>query len=165
MARSSSRLRQTVPEVDSQVGKIVEIDTEGRAYVRFPGSPRTAVLARSALDASARVGDSPQQLIGGPVLLVFENGDPSLPIIVGLIRDTLRPEPALPEFKLDVGRNRDVLVDGRRLVLDAQQEILLRCGKSTILLQRDGKVLIRGAHLVSRSSGPNKIKGGSISLN
>jgi hypothetical protein len=111
------------------------------------------------------LGESPRDLIGAPVLLFFENGDRSLPIVVGMIREALRPEPAVPEFKLEVGKNRDVLVDGRRLVLDAQQEILLRCGKSTILLQRDGKVVIRGAHLVSRSSGPNKIKGGSISLN
>lgn len=164
MTRSGSKQKQTVAFADHQIGEIVKIDTEGRAHVRVEGSSEF-ILARSVLDAGARIGDSPEHLIGAPVLLLFENGDPALPIIVGLIRETLRPEPAVAEFKLDAGKSRDVLVDGRRLVLDAQQEILLRCGKSTILLQRDGKVLVRGAHLVSRSSGPNKIKGGSISLN
>lgn len=164
MARSGSKPKQTVAFAEHQIGEIVKIDAEGRAHVRVAGSDES-ILARSVLDAGARIGDSPEQLIGAPVLLLFENGDPALPIIVGLIRDTLRPDPSVAEFKLDASKSRDVLVDGRRLVLDAQQEILLRCGKSTILLQRDGKVLVRGAHLVSRSSGPNKIKGGSISLN
>ena len=151
-------------EAGIQIGEIVEIDSEGRAHVRFPESAGAVVVARSVLDAAASAGH-PEPLVGASVLLVLENGDASLPIVVGVIRAALRPEAALPEFKLDVGTNRDVLVDGHRLVFDAKQEILLRCGKSTILLQRDGKVLIRGAHLVSRSSGPNKIKGGSISLN
>jgi len=132
--------------------------------VTFPNCPE-AVLARSALDASARLGESDEELIGAPVILAFENGDPSLPIIVGLVRETVRPKGAVVEVKVDVGRNRDVLIDGRRLVLDAQEEVVLRCGKSTIVLQRDGKVLVRGTHLVSRSSGPNKIKGSSINLN
>ena len=153
-----------ISEAGIQIGEIVEIDAEGRAHVRFPESAAAVVVARSVLDAAASAGN-PESLIGASVLVVLENGDPSLPIVVGVIRAALRPKAALPEFKLDVGKNRDVLVDGHRLVFDAQQEILLRCGKSTILLQRDGKVLIRGAHLVSRSSGPNKIKGGSISLN
>ena len=99
------------------------------------------------------------------VLLAFDSGEPDRPVIVGLVRDTLQPDAVRPEVSLDLGKNRDVVVDGRRLVFEAKQEILLRCGKSSILLRRDGKVLIRGAHLVSRSSGPNRIKGGSISLN
>ena len=168
MARSSSKPRpvaaEPIPSIDVRTGQIAEIDEEGRASVLFPGAV-SAVRARSALDASARLGEDPQTWIGAPVLIVFEDGDLARPIVVGLIRDTLRPEPAPPEVKLDLGKERDVLVDGRRLVLDAHEEILIRCGKSTILLQRDGKVTIRGAHLISRSSGPNKIKGGSISLN
>ena len=164
MARSGAKRPAVVPPVEQQVGTIVDVDADGRARVEFPGSAGP-VPARSVLDAQPRLGDAPESAVGLPVLLCFENGDRSLPIIVGVIRETLRPEPVVAELKLDLGKSRDVLVDGRRLVLDAHQEIVLRCGKSTIVLQRDGKVLIRGAHLVSRSSGPNKIKGGSISLN
>jgi hypothetical protein len=56
-------------------------------------------------------------------------------------------------------------VDGHRVVLDAEQEIVLRCGKASITLTRAGKVLIRGAYLLSRSSGVNRIKGGSVQIN
>jgi hypothetical protein len=41
----------------------------------------------------------------------------------------------------------------------------LRCGKSSITLTRAGKVLIEGEYISSRSSGVNRIKGGSIQLN
>ena len=50
-------------------------------------------------------------------------------------------------------------------MLSADKEIVLKCGKASITLTRAGKILIRGAYLLSRSSGPNRIKGGSIQLN
>lgn len=148
-----------------RMGRIVELSGEGHALVIFPGNHGVPVRARSVLDAPPRAGEHPAALVGASVLLLFEDADPARPVIVGLVRDTLRPEPGCPEVALDLGNERDVVVDGQRLVFDAKREILLRCGKSSVLLRRDGKVLIRGEHLVSRASGPNKIKGGSISLN
>ena len=148
-----------------QVGHIAAIDDEGRALVQFEGCHGVPVVARSIVDAPARAGEHPDAIIGAAVLLVFEDGQATRPIIVGLVRDQLRPEPTRPELRLDLDENRDVIVDGQRLVFDAKQEVLLRCGKSTISLQRDGKVLIRGSHLVSRASGQNRIKGGNINLN
>ena len=56
-------------------------------------------------------------------------------------------------------------VDGERLVFTAKKEIVLRCGKASITLTRAGKILIRGAYLLSRSSGVNRIKGGSVKIN
>jgi hypothetical protein len=41
----------------------------------------------------------------------------------------------------------------------------LQCGKASITLTRAGKVLINGAYVSSRSSGVNRLKGGSIQLN
>lgn len=148
-----------------RVGRILKVTAEGRALVTFPGSGGGEVVARSALGEPPRAGEASDSLVGATVLLAFENGDPSLPIIAGVVREGLRPEAVRPEVHLDMGENRDVLVDGQRLVFEAQQEILVRCGKSSILLRRDGKIVIRGANVVSRSSGPNKIKGSTISLN
>lgn len=147
------------------VGEIRAVDEDGRAHVVFPGSHDAPVAARSTVDWPWRAGEHPEDAIGQPVLLVFEEADPKRPIVVGLIRDALRPAPVRPELRLDADGERDVLVDGGRLVFDARQEVVLRCGKSTIVLQRDGRVLIRGTHLVSRSSGPNRIKGAEINLN
>ena len=59
----------------------------------------------------------------------------------------------------------DAVLDGRRVVLEAHDEIVLRCGESSISLRKDGKVVIRGRELVSRAAEINKIKGGAVHIN
>lgn len=60
---------------------------------------------------------------------------------------------------------QEVLVDGRRITFTAETEIVLRCGKSSITLTRAGKIIISGEYVVSRSSGVNRIRGGSVQIN
>jgi hypothetical protein len=43
--------------------------------------------------------------------------------------------------------------------------LVLRCGKARITLTRAGKVLVEGTYISSRSSGVNRIRGGSVHLN
>jgi len=104
--------------------------------------------------------------VGRQVVLMFEDGNPKKPIVLGLIQDSdkewfnevgnVRPEKQTPV---------QVEIDGERLVLTAEKEIILRCGEASITLTQAGKVLIRGTYLLSRSSGVNRIKGGSVQIN
>jgi hypothetical protein len=88
--------------------------------------------------------------VGREVVVAFEPARPDNPIVLGVVR------PAEPV---------EVVVDGENLTLSAHQSITLKCGKASITLNRDGKVIIRGAHVVSHASGVNRIRGGSIDLN
>lgn len=169
---TSRKAAQTQPDIVAArltghvVGSIARVDADGAAWVNFPNSPTGApVLARSIIDAPAAPLEEADYNLGQSVLLVFEDNDPALPIICGIIRKRLQPPHQTPVVRLDSSAVRDVLVDGRQLVFQAGQQILLRCGKSSVLLRRDGKVVIRGTNLLSRSSGSNKIKGASIDLN
>jgi hypothetical protein len=147
-----------------RVGKVVSVDEEGRVFVdfagnggepraaRFTGSTDTQTLRRAAAD-------------GREALLVFEHGDPGLPIIVDVMHSLLDEITDRPDPILEGGKPEDVVVDGKRIVYDAKEEIVLRCGKASLTLTRAGKVLIRGAYLLSRSSGVNRIKGGSVQIN
>jgi uncharacterized protein (DUF2345 family) len=56
-------------------------------------------------------------------------------------------------------------VDDQRVVLSAEREIVLRCGEASITLTRAGKVIIKGAYILSRASGYNKIKGAAVDIN
>jgi hypothetical protein len=59
----------------------------------------------------------------------------------------------------------EAVIDGRRVVLDARDEIVLRCGKATITLRSNGRIVIRGTYIETHSAGVNRIKGGSVQIN
>jgi hypothetical protein len=114
-----------------------------------------------------------------PVVLLFENGDPRRPIIVGLVPPD--PGAALLGALLTPGSNpnantsalpsplsanrAEARVDGKRVVLEGQDEVVLKCGEASITLKRDGKVILRGAYVETNSKGVNRIKGGSVKIN
>lgn len=95
---------------------------------------------------------------GREVVVLFEGGDTDRPVIIGVIEPR---HPARPPVVLQPS----VDADGERCVIEAEREIVLRCGEASITLTRAGKVLISGTYVVSRSKGPHKIKGGTIELN
>jgi hypothetical protein len=131
------------------VGRFVDLGESGEPLVDFPGNPSTGPIpARSIL----RLG---KRLAGRDVVLMFEEGDPRHPVVMGLVEDsnTKQRQPV------------ELLLDKKKFVFTAEQEIVLRCGKASITLTRAGKVLIRGAYILNRSSGVNRIKGGSVQIN
>ncbi|MBU6258114.1 MAG: hypothetical protein KGL18_07490 [Burkholderiales bacterium] len=100
---------------------------------------------------------------GREVLVIFEQGDRERPIIVGVVEPhPLQDAPAMASAPQQGVR---VEVDGERQLIQAEREIVLRCGEASITLTRAGKVIIRGNYILSRSSGYNKIKGAAIDIN
>ena len=51
------------------------------------------------------------------------------------------------------------------MIVSAKDELILRCGKARITLTKSGRVLIEGTHVISRSSGANKVKGARVEIN
>jgi hypothetical protein len=130
------------------VGVLLGFGAQGEPLVVFTGNPQDAAVPARATTA-LQAGD-----VGGEVALLFEGGDPARPVVIGRL---LRPGRSVPAV--------EVVRDGQRVDVRAEQEIVLRCGKASITLTRAGKVLIRGAYISSQSSGANRIKGGSVHLN
>ncbi|AZD67785.1 hypothetical protein SAMN04489802_2624 [Pseudomonas chlororaphis] len=131
------------------IGTLLELPHASAPRVVYPGCPDTSgVVAR----CTALLGPAD---IGGQVALMFEGGDPACPLVIGrLLGADAPPEPVA-----------SVRLDEHCLELSAEREIVLRCGKASITLTRAGKVIIQGAYLSSRSSGVNRIKGGSVQIN
>jgi len=134
------------------VGKLVATSEES-PFVVFAGQPGSAALmARSIVDLHAAH-------VGKDVLLTFADGDLTKPIVVGVLRQELdwsgNPRPS----------NVRVDADDQRMVVTAQDQLVLRCGKASITLTKAGKVLIEGTYVCSHSSGVIRVKGGSVQLN
>jgi hypothetical protein len=136
------------------VGRVVAFTADGTVpLVAYDGQPgATAMPARTTLDLHAAH-------IGREVVLTFEDGDPCRPIVIGCIRH----HESWPLSELPGAVEVDA--DGQRLVVSANEQLVLRCGKASITLTRAGKIIIRGAHVSSRSSGVNRIVGGSVQIN
>jgi len=109
-------------------------------------------------------------------VLLFENGDARLPIVVGLVAadpgasllsallapasGALAPQPVTAPAAPVEAR-----VDGKRIVVEGQEEVVLKCGEASITLKRDGKLILRGAYVETHAKGVNRIKGGSVKIN
>lgn len=131
------------------IGVLLDVPEASSPVVAFPGCPSKTGIAATTTTVLAR------EDIGTQVALMFVGGDPSRPLVIGRIQrlPEARQAPAVAH------------IDGERLEFSAEREIVLRCGKASITLTREGKVLIKGAYLSSRSSGVNRIKGGSVQIN
>jgi hypothetical protein len=153
------------PIREPRVGWVVSAESPGAVQVDYPGNTRGPVTARvsAGLDADtlARAAEQRQQ-----ALLMFENGDPGLPIVVTLLATASATpmldailEESLPEPP------EEAVVDGERVVLRGDQEIVLQCGRSSITLRRDGKIVLRGSDILTVASGVQRIKGGKVQIN
>ena len=150
------------------LGTLVDMDAQGQPLVEFhAGSSSEKHIALTTQSLT-------RKQIGRQVAILFANGDLSRPVIMGLIHSPLQEmletfgdqSSSKNELELDANHKiDDVQVDGERITLKGKKEIVLKCGEASITLTRSGKVLIRGKYLLNRSSGVNRIMGGSVQVN
>jgi hypothetical protein len=168
------------------LGVLAGIDGNGDPIARFPQFPHFDPVA-----ALATIPVLPQH-VGRQIALMFTQGTNSRPVIIGFLYSPLQQmldnliepsampvpeanlldqvvfdEPAINSAQTINTESSDgaVHVDGKRVVLEGQEEVVLKCGEASITLTRNGKVVIRGKYLLSRSSGVNRILGGSVQVN
>ncbi|NGN43436.1 hypothetical protein G6N74_20400 [Mesorhizobium sp. CGMCC 1.15528] len=116
--------------------------------VVFPGNPiEKAVPARSLAELTS-------EMVGTEVALLFQEGDLMRPLIVGRVIQPSRKT-----------TSRRVVHDGETVKITAENRLELRCGKAMIVMEKDGRIVIRGTYLTSHASAANRIRGGSVNLN
>lgn len=154
------------------IGTLVKFSDQGEPCVNFSENPSSSDLqAISTLSLT-------KKHVGKQVALLFSNGDINLPVIMGIIHNPLQD--MLENFdQSDADTNArnenrhteepikvdDVLIDGNKITFNAKEQIVLKCGESSITLTKAGKILIRGKYLLNRSTGVNRIMGGSVQVN
>jgi hypothetical protein len=126
------------------IGRIVSVGDDGAPLVEFAGNPAAEPVRALA---TARYDDV---ACGASVALMFVEGDRARPLAIGLVSE---PDAA------------SAAVSEERLTFTAAREIVLQCGRASIVLTRAGKVLVRGAYVSLRSSGMQRITGASVQIN
>ncbi len=121
----------------------------GEILVEVQGEQSERMLCDFLVSSSA----PPPELQVGDTVLVHppaeneENG-----CVLGRVGAYRKPEavdPAVPD----------------NIVIEAQKELILKCGEGTVHLRGDGKVLIQGVDVVSHAKRTHRIKGGSVAIN
>ncbi|HWA97943.1 MAG TPA: DUF6484 domain-containing protein [Pirellulales bacterium] len=140
------------------IGTLAGFDAAERPCIDLPAEAgaATGLLARST--AVVRPCD-----VGRQVAVMFEAGDPTRPVILGLLQESPtaahipQPTPGGPAWQVEA--------DGQHVTVQAAETLVFRCGDASITLTKAGKIILRGTYLLSRSSGVNRIKGGAVQIN
>lgn len=153
------------------LGQLKDLDGHGNPLVDYDCNPDdVAQVAVSTLPVT-------RQHMGRQVALLFASGDLRKPVVMGFIHNPFdellenfankgTENPTAEESNAEHGTPLDVVkVDGRQVVIEGQEEIVLRCGEASITLTKAGKIVIRGKYLLSRASGVNRMLGGSVQVN
>jgi hypothetical protein len=128
-----------------QMGLLVDIDVEGSPMVEYSGNELGPIPARTTIPSAQR---------GDNVLLVFDQGDPTRPIIIGVVLD-----------RFEEGQPQRLKIAAKEILVEGTEEISLCCGESSLTLRKDGKTLLKGREVLSRASRTNRIKGATVQIN
>lgn len=152
---------QEWPQGELLLGTLVDLDEQGQPCVRvvYKGASQHLVAT-----PAVRVT---RESLGRQAVVMFAGGSIQAPMLLGFVHSPL--DMALEEFSDEPESQpsgpMEAEVDGQKTVIEGKQQIVLRCGAASITLTEAGKIILRGEHLVSRSSGVNRILGASIQMN
>lgn len=161
MSANVKAFRRRVPDAvarELMIGTVCAVQN-GLPVVRSSADEAEYVLDRGL--QHVLVSGTPT--VGAQVLFICENQERARAILVGTL---MRVEPLPVEQTLDLGsRTLCAQLDGRRVVLEAEQEIVLRCGKGSLTLTADGRIVMKGVEITSRAQGVHKIRGATVNIN
>jgi len=144
---SSACTVENIRRIDSETGAIFIVSDS------LTGEIQIDVLGSAYANNSPEVGDS---------ILVIKPVNSVTPVLVDYIGKSVKhlaDETAMKQKQIF----REV--DGKEVLVLGDREIKLKCGRASIVLSRDGKIILRGTSISSRASGSNKVKGASVQIN
>lgn len=132
------------------VGVLHDFDDAGRPRIVVPGHIGVPRVAR----AICVLGPGQE---GQQCALLFEEGDLTRPLIMGVLQ-----EPVITIHALGATTTTQ---EAESFTVEAERAIELRCGKASLRLSSDGRIELRGSTVVSHATGLNRMRGASIKLN
>lgn len=140
------------------IGTLQAIPEQGR-----PGSAMVSGLGHVDV-AHSLVPLSAENEGQGIALSVLAGGSA---IVLGLLWNGAASEPGRADApdQAEDAEGLVITVDGHREVIEAAEELELRCGEACIVLTADGRIQLRGTYITSHASATQRIVGGSVHVN
>jgi hypothetical protein len=129
------------------IGTIMSVGSDGSVLVNYPDNPAGVALqaiCTTLVDATS---------VGRAVALLFANADPTQPIMLGLIRQPL----ASPGISAEI-------VNGA-VTFRSENGLSFQCGASSLTMDSDGRVVLRGKYIASYADGTQRIRGATVEIN
>jgi len=142
------------------LGRVIEV-TEGKLKVLIHD---VGFVTASCLEHVARRDGGMASLVGERVLIARVDDGWRDAVVCGVV-PSVGALVSVDDDEARAARPQTAVMDGRRVVLDASDEIVLQCGRGSITLTADGRIVIKGVDVVSRALRTNKIKGGTVNIN
>ena len=143
-------------------GTVLEIMKEGLILIQDKADVN-AIYPCYFLRTSA--GSLPPMNTDDHVIYRVPEFDEAYGVVIGVIEKYM----PLNEKVAKKVKQRDVkqmtTLEDKVLHIKADDGLVIECGKSSIILTKDGKVQIKGMDLLSRARGMNKIKGAGVNIN
>ncbi len=142
--------RPVVNSHDILLGKITRIDDSG-IYAELNGI-ETMMASLCPL-----VKDD----LGKTCAIQFIQGDLSRPLVMGLIHSTM----SLKSTEKKNAAEMVVTRQGKQIVIQADDELVLQCGESCIVMSAEGTIYIRALYIDSHALATQRLRGGSVQVN
>ncbi|WP_341645989.1 DUF6484 domain-containing protein [Thauera sp. SDU_THAU2] len=136
------------------IGTLHHIDEAGHAQVQPDNVKEGPFPALSMVPLKQEDVGTARFVLG------FQDGNPRKPVILGRVWVPPADAPIVPEAS-----EASTESPSRRIVLQADEELELRCGEAVILLQADGRIQLRGRYITSHAEAGQRIRGGSVQIN
>jgi hypothetical protein len=153
--------REPAAFANVMIGVVVQFLPNGTLIVEVAGHSVRFTVGKTLTHLDAQISGL---VIGSQVLITCQAGDPAMAILVGIVIDIGHPRHKALRAEVPVCPDM-VQIDGKRVALDAKQELVLSCGKGSMSLTADGRIVIKGIEITTRALRKHKIKGGTVDIN
>ncbi|MCA9199230.1 MAG: hypothetical protein KDA87_16910 [Planctomycetales bacterium] len=138
------------------IGTLVGISASGVPLVEFPGNHAGPQEAMTAVQLTCE--DEARTHVGREVMLHLEAEGDRI-VLMSFLHERIVAD------RQDSTGSQSGSQKSKSLHLEADSELQLTCGKSSLVMKKNGKVLLKGIDIVSHAENRQRIVGGEIKIN
>lgn len=139
-------------------GRIVKVTKNRKIHVAIGDDSMTVSCA------FLRTSAFPQPVLNvGDMVLTLVDENNSCGYVMGIIEDFNQPQNGVQTTQAADSTN--VEHSCKQIKFNAEERIEFECGAGRIVMDKDGKIILRGKTITTRARGVNKVKGGSVQIN